>query len=377
MRSSQRLRHLKTKVLLAAALVAGDLLGSAVLHAEICTTQSQMKPAQRDVIAATASALAAKIEANDAAGVRLQTVPEYATNFSAMSSLIGSTAAKITGAPLYVEQVYLLDASSLKTLADGTKQDAQFFCSLNKSIAEAEFLIPALPPGRYAFVMVVAANAKAPWRLSFLLQQAASGAGQAQGSWLMAGFYPKAMTAAGHDGLWYWTQARDLVKSKQLWTAYLYYEEAQVLLQPAGFVSSTHLDKLRKEAAASAPPALSEGISVDAPLVIRGAKGPDGKDVEYRFTDLTTDDSFGADKIDVVVHLAPDPPPDASPDATKPDAKTAKTPEVSPRDRNSNAMAALLAAYPELRNSFHGVWVFADSPGKTPFVTEEPMANIH
>ena len=354
-------------------LLAVSLLCVGPLRAEVCTTQSQMKPAERDAIATTARHLAALVQANDTAVLRQQTLPEYSKDFSGMSSLVLTLSPKLTGASLVVEQVYLLDASNLKTLGDGTNQDAQFFCTLNQSPAEANFLIPALPPGRYAFVMVNGVGVKTPWRLSFLLKQ--QSAGSQDGPWLMAGFYPKPLTAAGHDGIWYWTQARDFVKAKQLWTAYLYYQEAQALLQPAGFVTSTHFDSLHKEAAAAAPPSLSEGISPEIPLVVKGPK-----DSEFRFTGLTTDDSLGTDKIDIVVHLAPDPAPepaDTGKTPAKPDAAKTVAPPLSPRDRNNSAMAALLAAYPELRNSFHGVWVFADSPGKNPFVTEEPMAEIH
>lgn len=374
-------------------LVAASLLTGGLLRAEVCTTQSQMQPVDRDTIAATARSLASLVQANDAPGLRQRTLPEYSKDFSGMASLVGSTAPRLTGASLAVEQVYLLDATSLKPVSDSTShevqnQDAQFFCSLNKSMAEANFLIPALPPGRYAFAMVTAQGTKSPWRLSFLLKQNVPAAGP-QGGWLMAGFYPRPLTAASHDGIWYWTQARDLVKGKQIWGAYLYYEEAQALLQPAAFVTSTHLDKLRREAESAAPPALSTGISADTPLVIKAKNGS-----EFRFTDLTTDDSLSAEKVDIVAHLAPDPvaePATAADGAAakskggqkgdqkadgKPSAVLPASP-LSPRERNDAAMAALLGAYPELRNLFHGVWIFADSPGKNPFVTEQPMANIH
>jgi hypothetical protein len=39
-------------------------------------------------------------------------------------------------------------------------------------------------------------------------------------------------------------------------------------------------------------------------------------------------------------------------------------------------MGALLAAYPEMRKPFHGVWVFAEEAGKNPFATEQPMEEI-
>ena len=40
-------------------------------------------------------------------------------------------------------------------------------------------------------------------------------------------------------------------------------------------------------------------------------------------------------------------------------------------------VAALLTAHPELRSAFHGVWVFAEAPGKAPYATELSMADIH
>ena len=294
-----------------------------------------------------------------------------------MTALVASTAPKVQTLQLAVDQVYLLDANNLKTLADGTNQDAQFFCALNKSASETEFLIPSLPPGRYAFAIASTTSsgspvAKAPWEISFLMRQEGGAGGP---HWSMAGFYPKPLSAAGHDGLWYWNRAREFVKSKQIWSGYLYYQEAQALLQPVAFISSSHLEKLRKEAAASAPPALSDGISKEAPLVVKGPAG-----AEYRFTQLTTDESLNADKVDILVHLEEDPAPEtgaAGSASKKADAGKASNPVVGPRDRNANAMAALVAAFPELRANFHGVWVFAEVPGKNPLATEEPMANIH
>jgi len=336
-------------------VVAAMLAG--VAQAEICTTQSGLSDPDRKALAAAASGLAIKVQANDTASIRAQTIAEFAKDFGSMQSLISATAPRIAGDTLSVDQVYLLDASDLKKNADGSPADAQFFCSLNRSTMEADFLIPALPAGRYAFAMVNAATASTtpPWRLSFLLRQEPSPAGQ--GQWQLAGFYPKPLTAAGHDGLWYWIQARELAKQKQPWNAWLYYQAATMLLRPADFVLSTHLDKLRTEAASAAPPALSDGVSVDAPLVVKGANG-----TEYHFSSLTVDDSLGQSALDLSLHLRLDQP------AADPAAA---------RKLNSDAMSALLAAYPELRKPFHGVWVFADAAGQSPFASELPMADIH
>ena len=301
-------------------LVAGVLIG-AVASAEVCTTQSQMTAADRDALSAAGRSLTAKVQANDVSGLQASTAAEYAKDFTGIGPVVGSTSAKVKGGTPVVEQVYLLDGAQLKRAADGTVPDAQFFCSLNKSTNEADFTISGLTPGRYGFVMVDVPDGSSPWRLSFLLRQE-------QGRWTMAGFYPKPLTAAGHDGLWYWTQARTMTAQKEHWNAWLYYQQAESLLTPATFVQSTHLEKLKTEASAAAPPALSEGVTPEAPLVVKGANG-----AEYHFTGLGVDDSLAKEKIDIAAHLKVDQIGDP----------------VAARKRNTDAMVALLTAYPELR----------------------------
>ncbi len=324
-------------------LVLGSVL-SGLAGAETCTTQSQMKAADRDGLAA---GFAAKVQTADVSALRGLTVVELAKDFNGVENVVRATAPKLTGVVLTVDQVYLLDGTELKRGADGSAPDAQFFCSLNKSIAEVDFLIPQLPPGLYGFALVEGKGAS-PIRLSFLLRQE-------QGKWALAGFYPRPTTAAGHDGIWYWTEARQMAKRKEQWNAWLYFQQADALLRPANFVQSTHLEKLKTEAAAAAPPALSDGVSADQPLVVKGADG-----VEYRFTGLSTDDSLSKEKVDVIAHLKVE---------ALGDAPTAKK-------RNSDAMVALLGAYPELRKAFHGVWIFTEAAGQNPFVTESAMSEI-
>jgi len=330
-------------------LLAAGLLMVGFARAEVCTTQSQMTATDRDALAAAARGLAAKVQADDVSGLQGATAAEYAKDFSGIGSVVGATAAKVKGGTPVVEQVYLLDGTQLKRGADGSLPEAQFFCSLNKSIAEADFTIPGLAPGRYGFAIVDVPDGSSPWRLSFLLRQD-------QGKWVMAGFYPKPLTAAGHDGLWYWTQARTMTAQKQRWNAWLYYQQAENLLSPVGFIQSTHLEKLKTEESAAAPPALSEGVSAEAPLVV---KGPDG--AEYHFTGLGVDDSLSNDKIDVMAHLKVDQIGDPA----------------TARKRNLDAMVALLAAYPEMRKPFHGVWIVTEVPGQNPFATEQAMSEIH
>jgi hypothetical protein len=330
-------------------LLAAVALVSVAASAEVCTTQSQMTPADRDALVAVARGLAAKVQSNDVSGLQASTSAEYAKDFSGIGTVVGGTAAKVAGGSLAVEQVYLLDATELKRGADGSLPEAQFFCSLNKTVAEADFLITGLTPGRYGFAMVDVEGGSLPWRLSFLLRQD-------NGQWGMAGFYPKPLSAAGHDGIWYWTQARTMATQKERWNAWLYYQQAESLLQPVNFVQSTHLDKLRTEKNAAAPTVLSEGVSAEAPLVVKGSDG-----AEYHFTSLGVDDSLAKDKIDIMAHLKVDQLGDPA----------------AAKKRNADAMVALLAAYPELRKPFHGVWIITEVPGQSPFATEQAMSEIH
>lgn len=264
-----------------------------------------------------------------------------------MANEIAATAPKVKGADPQVEQLYLLDASGLAKTASGANPDAQFYCTLNKSQAEVDFAIPQLPPGKYAFATVWM-EAPKPWLLSFLLRSKGN-------AWQLAGLYPKPLTAGGHDSLWYWTEGRKLAAAKQPWNAWLYLGEAQALGRPANFVSSTHLDKLQAEIASDAPPALSAGLSADTPLVVKATDG-----AEFRFTALAVEDTLGADKPDVAAHIKVD---------TLGDAAVA-------RKRSVDAVTALIDSHPELRQTFHGVVLYEDTPEGKPFGIELAMAEI-
>ena len=351
--------HVRT--VLAATGMALSLAGAPTAQAqtETCTTQSALPAAERTAIAEAAHRIATAVLANDAAALRSAAAPDLAREFGALQYLVATTSPKLAGDTPVVSQVYLLDATKLTPNADGSAVEAQFFCSLNRTAAEVEFDIPSLPAGRYGFAIVdltSGSSTNVPWRISFLLRQLPPNTGP----WLLAGLYPRQLTAAGHDGLWYWEQARQFTKSKQPWNAWVFYQTALRLVQPAPFLNSTHLEKLRTEASTAAPPALVEGVSSDAPLVV---KGPNG--TEFHFTSLAADDTASASgvapSLDLAVHFNADPLPD----------------QAAARQRNLAAAAALLSAYPELRKPFHGVEVSADVKGQQSVSSAFQMAEIH
>jgi hypothetical protein len=314
------------------------------ISAEVCTTQAKMAPALRDALADTALSLATAVQANDAPKLRAATIAEYAANFTNTEFLIRTTSTKVTGQALKVTSVFSLDATARKP---GDTAEAEFTCPLTNTSLEADFSIPGLPPGNYGFAVVEASGGAQPWLLSFLMRNDG-------GVWKMAGFYPHARTAAGHDGLWYWNEARAAAKAKQPWAAYLLYAEAYALLRPAGFVETTHLDKLQNEQRTASPSELSNGISKDTPLVLKDATG------EFHFTALTTDRSDDGTRVNIMLHM-----PSNSTDA------------AATRVRNEAAAAAFVKAHPEVRKDFQGVWVFAETDTQQPFVmTQRDMSQI-
>ena len=309
-----------------------------------CTTQAQMTPAQRAEVGAVAYRLAEAVLSGDSKTVQEATIAQYATNFAPTGYLIRTTSAELTGDTLAVSQLYFLDGSDRKP---NDSSDADFSCPLAGTAAETDFSIAGLPAGHYAFAMVEATG-PTPWLLSFLLQSD-------PGGWKMAGFYPHRRGVAGHNGVWYWNAARADAKDGKPWLAWVLYGEADQLLRPANFVSSTNLDRLRSEMRAAAPPALSAGLSAATPLVLAGANG-----ANFRITGLSSESSEDGKQLNLIVHL-------------QTEAQTDSNVETA---HNLAAGSVLLTAHPELRTGFDNLWVIAEATGANPFVTERPMTEI-
>ena len=334
----------RSQPLRAATVVLGLLAGGSLANGQGCTTQAQMTPAQRTEVGAAAYRLAEAVLSGDSKTVQDATIAAFATNFAPTGYLIRTTSAELTGDTLAVSQIYFLDGSDRKA---NDSSDADFSCPLAGTAAETDFSIAGLPPGHYAFAMVEATGPN-PWLLSFLLQSD-------PGGWKMAGFYPHRRDVAGHSGLWYWSAARADAKDGRPWLAWVLYGEADQLLRPANFASSTNLDRLRSERRTAAPAALSNGLNAATPLAIGGNNG-----AEFRITGLGSEASEDGKQLNLIVHLRTDAPADSN-------AETA---------RNLAAGTALLLAHPELRTGFDNLWIIADAPGANPFVTERPMTEI-
>ncbi len=317
----------------AAALL---LLPFRTAFAVSCSTAAQMKPAEREMYIAAARQLAGQIQAGDVAGVKSATVASVAAQFSGIAGAIQDAAPKVKGATLTVNAIYGLDASDAKEVAD-----EQFFCGSEGSPLLVTITIPQLPPGRYALVILHATGVNSPQQISMILSQEAN-------AWKLAGLFVRPMMTAGHDGTWYWTEARRFAQQKQNWNAWFYYRTAQELLLPVNFLSSPNLERLQKEAQAVMP----QGLPGNEPMTLN-ANGQ-----AFAVTDMHTDGTLGG--LDLVFSYK----------------TTSVSDPAAARAQIVSLMKALLAAHPELREGFHGLWAYANAPGQRPFAIELPMSEI-
>ncbi|MFZ0690287.1 MAG: hypothetical protein WA891_18910 [Acidobacteriaceae bacterium] len=305
-----------------------------------CMTESQMSEAQRTNLQQSAQMLGDNVKAANAAAVRAQTIAAVAGQFDGIANSIQTINASIQHAALTVDALYLLDATDLKTA-----EETQFFCGVAGSPLTVEITIPALPPGKYALAILHATGVPQPQQLSLVLENDPAGSPD----WKLAGFFTKPMTMGGHDGIWFWTQARDYAAKKQLWDAWFYYQTAQYLLDPVDFISSPNLQKLQREAEQARP----ANLPGSDPLHL--SSGTQTFDVVSLHTGELSN------QLDLVVTYN----------------ATAGQDPVTARAQVTAVMRALLQQHPELRTAFHGLWVYAATPGnRSPFALELPMDQI-
>lgn len=308
-----------------------------------CTTESQMSSAQRNALATAARAMAGDVQHGDTQTLRRRTIPPVAQNFSSIASSVQSLQPLIAKATVTVDNLYLLDATHQ---ASGATQ-SDFSCGIPGSLMTVDINFHNLPPGSYAMAILHATGVPEPQMITLILQQSAPQ------HWMLAGFFTHPMTMAGHDGLWFWTQARAYAQRKMDWNAWLYYRTAEDLLRPVDFLSSPNLEKLRHEAADIRP----EGLPGPRAMLLRSGGQT------FSITALRATDSLGP--LDLAVHYRPD----ASESA-------ALNNSVSARQQVMQAAQALLTAHPELQTAFHGFWMNADQGDSSVFALELPMTQV-
>lgn len=313
------------------------LLWTAAAWGQRCTEGKDLDAQTRSAIESAATQYFNMASHGDTSGLQQNAIAGVAQNFNGIAGAVRDNQASIQGAQPTIRSVFFLDAST----ATAPLEKAEFYCGVfgayGHTATSTAFIIPNLPPGKYAVAIVDAQGAKTPFTISFVLQQEGT-------AWKLAGYYAKAGQAAGHDGDWYVQQARDFKQKGQNKNAYFYYWQARDLLAPVPFISTLKLDKLYDEMQQVAPSDLPVGQSITL--------NASGK--TYQMTTMFPL-AVGND-LDLVVKYQT---PDVS--------DTAKT-----WQSNMDLINALLAKYPEFRDGFQGVVARAVAPSGQDYGTIAP-----
>jgi hypothetical protein len=336
-RISSHLRAILRMVLTAFLLLSTSAL---VARSESCKTADDMDAATRAAIASAGQRYFDMAASGDLAGLRQNSIPGLAANFSGIESGVTSHKSEIAGSHGTLRPPFLLDAEGSSPIAH-----AEFLCGVfnqhGQTANSAVFNLDNLPPGRYAVVILDAASST-PSTVSFILQQ--------QGSdWKLAGLYIRPMQAAGHAADWFLGRARDYKTKGQLHNAWLYYQQALILISPLSFMKTAATDKLIDEFQPLQP--------ADFPAAARTVDLPtDG--ATYKLT-IVFPEAVGNDLDLIVKYQASDV------------SDTTHT-----YQSNVTVIRALIAKFPELKTAFVGVVARAVEPGGRDYGTLLAMKDI-
>lgn len=312
-----------------------------VCRATSCTTQAALLPQDRDALAAAGGRLAVAVGEQDLTTLKAALLPAVAQDWEGISSEAQVGAVLMKGGQVQLRNLYLLDATSLSAPAD-----TQFFCTSASGSITVTLNMRALPPGRYAVVLADAAGAPYAGQVSEIL----AWDGPADG-WKLGGLTVRPGALEGHDGVWWWSHARELARINQDkidgWSAWYSYETARLLLLPLDFLISPNLEKLATEQTA-----IQNSPQSAFPLTL-----PDGPRT-WKIDAVRLDPTLLHADLGVDYE------------------STGVTDPAAQRTEAIVVLSALLKAQPGLRENFHGLWAYAVKDGKRTPVIELPMAQI-
>jgi hypothetical protein len=312
-----------------------------------CTTQAAMLSLDRDALVAAGGRLAAAAMQQDEATLHAALLPAEAPEWDGIREAVELAAPLVKGGQVQLRNLYLLDATMLTAPAD-----TQFFCSNATGSLTVTMNMRALPPGRFAVVLADAAGAPLGGQLGLVLAWSGTGA---DAGWKLAGLSIRQGILDGHDGVWYWTRARELARADQprsdAWSAWYSYEAARYLSVPVDFISSPNLEKLTQEQAQ-----------------VKSATGNSPQEA-FPYTVPAGDRSWKIDavRLDPSLHQA---------DLAVIYESTGVTDPAAVRTEATAVLSAFLKAQPALRENFHGLWAISVTNGKRTPVMELPMAQI-
>jgi hypothetical protein len=307
--------------------VAAVLFITTGASAQSCLSSGDLDVATRTALENTAHRYFDMATRGDVAGLRQNSIPSLASNFTGIEAAVTDNKTAFAGAQPMPRPPFVLEAQGNAPIAR-----AEFLCGVfganGQTRDSAVFVLPSLPPGKYSVVIMDINGTKGPYTLSLIMQQVGN-------DWKLGGYYAKAAEAGGHDAIWYSDRARQFKAKGQLHNAWFYFLEARDLMAPVPFMSTLQTDKLYDEAQAVLPKDLpSGGSAVDLPA---GGK-------TYKLTEVFPL-GVGGD-VELVVKYQTDDISNAAQTFTN----------------NMAVIKALVAKYPEFRDAFSGVVARAVEP---------------
>lgn len=323
------------KGLIAALVMAAPVAG----FAASCTTQAALTTEDRGTLASIGEQLSDAVLRQDTSALQSVLLPALSGQWDGIRGAVEQAGPLVKGGKVELRNIYLLDASTLQAPAD-----TQFFCSNAIGSLTVTISMPSLPPGKYALVLSDATGAPMAGQMAFVLAWDQTGLP----GWKLGGFSARQGQFNGHDGVWYWTRARDLSQSNMPWAAWYCYDAARYLELPVDFISSPNLDKLVQEQSQ-----------------IKGGPTEDKFPYSVKSGDRTW--KIDAVRFDASLH---------EPDLGVTYESSGTTDPAVARTEAIAVLGALLKAQPGLRENFHGMWAYASTNGKVAPVMELPMAQI-
>ena len=332
-RSSRPLRWFQALLLLIGFVVA------APAGAVSCTPQAEMPAADRDALIAAASPLADAVAKQNLDLLQASLLPAVVADWDSIRAGAQASAPLLKGGQLHWRNAYFLVATDLKAPAD-----TQFFCTTPDSSITVTINLRSLPPGQYALILGDFPGSPQAGQIALILGF--------DSKWKLGGLFVREGDLNGHDGVWYWAQAREQARNNQPWGAWFAYDTARMLLVPVDFLSSPNLEKLNREQSQ-----LKANPIDSLPLNVPGT-GTDAAGKKWKVTAL---------RVDLTLHAA---------DLGLSYEGTGQSDARAQRAEAIAVMSGFLKLHPELRESFHGLWAYSETGGKQTYAIEQAMHDI-
>ena len=319
-------------------LISAAFLTSAQA-AESCYTAPEMDANSRAGVESAVQQLFSAAAAGNTSAMQQNSIAAIANNFQGIANVVQANRDKIAGGRASVRNEWILDAPGTQTY-----ERAEFYCGTFNSLQRSSFVIPGLPPGKYAVAIQDVTGSKQPFTITYILQQEGNG-------WKLAGYYAKARQVGPHDGLWYWVQARDYKKQGSQHASFFYYLTAADLLAPVNFMSTPQLEKLYEEQQAAIPKDIPQNPQQPVPLMLNGQT----YNIVQAF--VVPDEKQG---LNLVYKYS-------SPDISD---------QVKTFQQNMAFIKALAQQYPEYKSAFTSIVARAVAPNGQDFGTQLPVNEI-